>query len=102
MFIDGVSVVRHPRMAHSALGVCPQFISIDSQLSVREHLVVYGRLKGLHKGRELEESVEAILQGTWNMYADRLASRLTGGYTRCDPHTYLLVRAVMQDRKSVV
>ena len=60
MFIDGVSVVRHPRMARSALGVCPQFTSINFQLIVREHLIVYGRLKGVRKGQELEESVEAI------------------------------------------
>ena len=84
MFIDGVSVVRHPRMARSALGVCPQFTAIDSQLSVREHLIIYGRLKGLaHKGQELEKSVEAILHGTaLNMYADRLASKLSGGNQR--------------------
>ena len=83
MFIDGVSVVRHPRMARSALGVCPQFTAIDSQLTVREHLIIYGRLKGLHKGQELEESVESILQGTaLNMYADRLASKLSGGNQR--------------------
>jgi ATP-binding cassette subfamily A (ABC1) protein 3 len=84
VLIDGVSVVRHPRTARSALGVCPQFTAIDSQLSVREHLIVYGRLKGLvHKGQELEDSVEAILQGTaLNMYADRLASKLSGGNQR--------------------
>ena len=50
VFIYGVSVVPHPRMAHSALGVCPAF---DSQLSV---LIVFERLKGLHKGQELEKS----------------------------------------------
>ena len=83
VLIDGVSVVRHPRIARSSLGVCPQFTAIDSQLSVREHLIVYGRLKGLRKGQELEESVEAILQCTaLNMYADRLASKLSGGNQR--------------------
>ena len=83
MLIDGVSVVRHPRIARAALGVCPQFTAIDSQLTVREHLVIYGRLKGLRKGQELEQSVEAILGGTaLNMYADRLASKLSGGNQR--------------------
>ena len=56
VFIDGVSVVDIPEW----LVVCPQFTAIDSQLTVREHLIVYGRLKGLRKGQELEESVEAI------------------------------------------
>lgn len=83
VLIDGISVVRHPRSARSALGVCPQFTAIDSQLTVREHLMIYGRLKGLRQGQELEQSVEAILQDTaLNMYADRLASKLSGGNQR--------------------
>ena len=66
-----MSVVRRPQTARSALGVCPQFTAIDSQLSVRQHMIVYGRPKGLHKGQELEQSVETILEGiALNMYAD--------------------------------
>lgn len=49
ILIDGTSVIRKPRTARLALGVCPQFTAIDSQLTVREHLFVYGRLKGLKK-----------------------------------------------------
>ncbi|KDR85831.1 hypothetical protein GALMADRAFT_234928 [Galerina marginata CBS 339.88] len=83
VFINGTSVVRHPRTARSALGVCPQFTAIDSQLTVREHLVVYGRLKGLRKGSELDQSVDAVLQGTsLSIYAERLASKLSGGNQR--------------------
>ncbi|KAF4612016.1 hypothetical protein D9613_004324 [Agrocybe pediades] len=83
VFINGTSVVRHPRTARSSLGVCPQFTAIDSQLTVREHLIIYGRLKGLKKGTELDSSVEAVIQGTsLGMYADRLASKLSGGNQR--------------------
>jgi len=83
VFINGTSVVRHPRTARSALGVCPQFTAIDSQLTVREHLIIYGRLKGLRRGSELDESVEAVLQGTsLSIYAERLASKLSGGNQR--------------------
>ncbi|KAF8910204.1 hypothetical protein CPB84DRAFT_1812882 [Gymnopilus junonius] len=83
VFINGTSVVRHPRTARSSLGVCPQFTAIDSQLTVREHLMIYGRLKGLRKGTEVDTSVEAILQGTsLAIYADRLASKLSGGNQR--------------------
>ena len=46
-------------------------------------MIIYGSLKGLRKGQELEESIEAILKGTaLNMYADRLASKLSGGNQR--------------------
>lgn len=83
VIINGTSVIRHPRTARLSLGVCPQFTAIDSQLTVREHLIIYGRLKGLKKGSELEENVELVLQGTaLSMYADRLASKLSGGNQR--------------------
>ncbi|TFK69908.1 P-loop containing nucleoside triphosphate hydrolase protein [Pluteus cervinus] len=83
VFINAVSVIRNPRIARHSLGVCPQFNAIDSQLTVREHLVVYGRLKGLRPGEELNSSVNSVLQATnLHIYADRLASKLSGGNQR--------------------
>lgn len=83
ILIDGVSVVHHPRTARLSLGVCPQFTAIDSQLTVREHLIIYGRLKGLRRGTELDGSVDTVLKGTaLDLYADRLASKLSGGNQR--------------------
>ncbi|TFK42170.1 hypothetical protein BDQ12DRAFT_710453 [Crucibulum laeve] len=83
VLIDGTSVVSHPQTARLSLGVCPQFTAIDSQLTVREHLIIYGLLKGLRKGPELDDSVEAVLRGTSLItYADRLASKLSGGNQR--------------------
>ncbi|EIW87313.1 P-loop containing nucleoside triphosphate hydrolase protein [Coniophora puteana RWD-64-598 SS2] len=83
VLIKGVSVVNHPRSARLALGVCPQFTAIDAQLTVREHLAVYGRLKGLVRGPELNENVSALMRATaLEQYADRLASELSGGNQR--------------------
>ncbi|KAI0778957.1 P-loop containing nucleoside triphosphate hydrolase protein [Trametes elegans] len=83
VLINGVSIVHHPRAARLSLGVCPQFTAIDSQLTVREHLLVYGRLKGLRRGEELRENVERLMHATaLHMYADRLASKLSGGNQR--------------------
>ncbi|KAF9471812.1 P-loop containing nucleoside triphosphate hydrolase protein [Pholiota conissans] len=81
--INGASIVRHPRIARSSLGVCPQFTAIDAQLTVREHLLLYGRLKGLRRGTELQSSVDAIAEATsLTPYLDRLASKLSGGNQR--------------------
>ncbi|KAF8555139.1 P-loop containing nucleoside triphosphate hydrolase protein, partial [Imleria badia] len=81
--IQGISVVNSPRNARLALGVCPQFIAIDAQLTVREHLLIYGRLKGLARGPELNTNVDSLMVATsLNMYADRLASQLSGGNQR--------------------
>lgn len=83
ILIDGTSVIHKPRTARLSLGVCPQFTAIDSQLTVREHLIVYGRLKGLKRGPELDDSIETVLRGAaLHMYADRLASKLSGGNQR--------------------
>ncbi|KIM45099.1 hypothetical protein M413DRAFT_65825 [Hebeloma cylindrosporum] len=83
VIINDTSVIRYPRRARASLGVCPQFTAIDSQLTVREHLLIYGRLKGLKSGPELQTSVEMVLQGTsLTSYADRLASKLSGGNQR--------------------
>ncbi|KIK34896.1 hypothetical protein CY34DRAFT_17399 [Suillus luteus UH-Slu-Lm8-n1] len=83
VFIKGTSVLTSPRIARLSLGVCPQFTAIDSQLTVREHLLIYGRLKGLNRGNELKTNIEALMIATsLHMYADRLASQLSGGNQR--------------------
>jgi ATP-binding cassette subfamily A (ABC1) protein 3 len=81
--IDGTSVVQCPRIARLSLGVCPQFTAIDSQLTVREHLVIYGRLKGLKQGEELDGNIKTILQATSLLpYVDQFANKLSGGNQR--------------------
>ena len=63
--------------------MCPQFTAIDAQLTVREHLHVYARLKGLRGGAETVRNVHAIMAATGlDVYADRLASKLSGGNQR--------------------
>ncbi|KAI0756145.1 P-loop containing nucleoside triphosphate hydrolase protein [Daedaleopsis nitida] len=83
VLINGVSMIHHPRSARLSLGVCPQFTAIDSQLTVREHLLIYGRLKGLYRGDEVRSNVESLMHATsLHIYADRLASKLSGGNQR--------------------
>jgi ATP-binding cassette subfamily A (ABC1) protein 3 len=43
--INGLSIVDEPAAARVSLGVTPQFSAADSQLTVREHLMIYGSLK---------------------------------------------------------
>jgi ATP-binding cassette subfamily A (ABC1) protein 3 len=82
IYINGVSVIRQPRVARLSLGLCPQFTAIDSQLTVREHLEVYARLKGLGPAamhRDIDLLMEAI---KLTLYAERPASKLSGGNQR--------------------
>ena len=83
VLIMGTSVFHNPHYARSALGFCPQFTAIDTQLSVQEHLLIYGKLKGLKGGHELNESIDSIVRMTsLDMYVDKLASTLSGGNQR--------------------
>ncbi|TDL17229.1 P-loop containing nucleoside triphosphate hydrolase protein [Rickenella mellea] len=83
VLVEGSSVITHPKTARLSLGVCPQFTAIDSKLSVREHLMIYGRLKGLKRGAEVNKDVQALLDVTaLSEYADRLAVDLSGGNQR--------------------
>jgi ATP-binding cassette subfamily A (ABC1) protein 3 len=82
VLIHGSSILRHPGSARLHLGVCPQFTAIDSQLTVREHLYIYGRLKGVD-GRWLKSDIITLMEATaLSLYSDRLASQLSGGNQR--------------------
>ncbi|QRV83171.1 ABC transporter [Ceratobasidium sp. AG-Ba] len=82
VLVAGKSVLNEPGAARLSLGVTPQFSSADSQLTVEEHLMIYGSFKGLH-GNELKKNVELIMDATaLTEYRDRRASKLSGGNAR--------------------
>ncbi|KAH9920558.1 P-loop containing nucleoside triphosphate hydrolase protein [Epithele typhae] len=83
IFVNGHSVVANTKAARFSLGVCPQFTAIDAQLSVRQHLRVYARLKGLQGGAQVDKNVDAVMRVMGlRVYADRLANKLSGGNQR--------------------
>lgn len=50
---------------------------------MREHLVLYGRLKGIPRGPELDRNVDLLLKATaLAEFTDRFASQLSGGNQR--------------------
>jgi len=82
VFIGGISALQHPSSSRRAIGVCPQFTAIDSQLTVREHLSIYALLKGLSRS-EIDRDIDELLGATTlTQYSDRLARHLSGGNQR--------------------
>ncbi|KAH7105549.1 P-loop containing nucleoside triphosphate hydrolase protein [Auriculariales sp. MPI-PUGE-AT-0066] len=80
--IRGEVVQDFGEVSVSLLGVCPQFSALDT-LTVREHLQVYGLLKGLPRGNILKRNVDMILESfVLSEYADRMATTLSGGNQR--------------------
>eukprot|EP00762_Andalucia_godoyi_P006284 ANDGO_05836.mRNA.1 ABC transporter A family member 8 len=59
--MGGYDLVQEMDRIYSFMGVCPQFDILWPEQTGREHLLFYGRIKGL-KGKPLLEAVEAALK----------------------------------------
>ncbi|TFB06639.1 ATP-binding cassette sub-family A member 3 [Trichoderma ghanense] len=79
VFIDDVSVAKHLPAARANLGVCPQIDALD-QMTVREHLEFYARIRGVSN---VEHNVSAVLQAVGlSTFSTRMAAKLSGGNKR--------------------
>jgi ATP-binding cassette, subfamily A (ABC1), member 3 len=77
--VENVSVVKNLANARQFLGVCPQFDAID-QMSVREHLAFYARVRGI---ADIHHNVDAVLRAVGlTAFADMQAPALSGGNKR--------------------
>ena len=58
------------------VGFCPQFDALVDQMTVRETLWMYARLRGIHAG-DIGRLVDKLIQQlTLNEYANRQAGKL--------------------------
>ncbi|KAI5853669.1 P-loop containing nucleoside triphosphate hydrolase protein [Durotheca rogersii] len=79
IYLEGVDVLQHRRLAQKHLGVCPQFDALDL-LTVREHLVFYARCKGVP---DVADAVSRVMSRVGlTAHAAKLGSRLSGGNKR--------------------
>jgi len=76
-FLGGMSVVRGAASARQRLvGFCPQFDALIDQMTVRETLWMYARLRGI-RSADIAAVVEKLIdQLTLQKYANRQAGRL--------------------------
>ncbi|GBF94154.1 ABC transporter A family [Raphidocelis subcapitata] len=82
--IGGYDIRTDMAAIYTLMGVCPQHDLLWETLTGREHLLFYGRLKGL-EGKALVEAVESGLRGVnlWNNgVADKQARAYSGGMKR--------------------
>ncbi|KAG8436753.1 hypothetical protein GDO86_007731 [Hymenochirus boettgeri] len=80
--VAGYSVLHNIADVHQNTGYCPQFDAIDDLLTGREHLHLYGRLRGVP-----EEEIDMVAE--WGIeklglkkYADHPAGTYSGGNKR--------------------
>jgi ABC-type multidrug transport system ATPase subunit len=81
--IAGHSVMHSPEKTRSIIGYCPQFDAHFPNLTGREHVELYARIKGIPKSK-LEFAISRKLEQVGLSLVDsgRLASDYSGGMKR--------------------
>ncbi|KAI9151642.1 ABC transporter A family member-like protein [Paramyrothecium foliicola] len=79
VFVEDVSVTKNLAAARANLGVCPQIDALD-QMTVREHLEFYAKVRGIP---DVEHNVAQILHAVGlEAFSTRMAHALSGGNKR--------------------
>ena len=80
--VFGIDAIRQPHAAKQSMGITPQEAGLFDALTVREHLALFGRLKGLH-GAECGTEADRLL-GELDLAgaATRRVGTLSGGQRR--------------------
>ncbi|CAG9571438.1 putative ATP-binding cassette protein subfamily A, member 7 [Leishmania major strain Friedlin] len=81
-FIEGHSITQNVAEARHEIGYCPQHNILWPDLTCREHLEFYGKIKGL-RGAELEDAVVDILRAVdLEEKVDAIPAQMSGGQKR--------------------
>jgi ABC-2 type transport system ATP-binding protein len=80
--VNGFDIVSRPDDVRRSIGVIPQAMTSDTELSVRENLLIYAKLYGVprdKRSRLIAELLEAVELSQW---ADKQVKHLSGGMRR--------------------
>lgn len=84
VLINGHNVSTDMDNARESLGLCPQFDVIWKKLTVRKHLDLYCRLKGITDEKYIEQEIQTFLADlNLKEKENELAETLSGGQKRC-------------------
>jgi lipooligosaccharide transport system ATP-binding protein len=82
LHIFGMDAAGHGRQIRSRLGVVPQLDTLDTELSVMENLIIYGRFFDLPKAECRRRAVELLDFVQLGERADSVVDQLSGGMKR--------------------
>ncbi len=95
VWINGLDINKYPEKVKRKIGLVPQYLNLDQELTAEENLEFYGRLYGMATGerkRRLEELLKFV------GLAER-ASDLVEGYSMGMKRRLLIARALMPSPK---
>jgi ABC-2 type transport system ATP-binding protein len=80
--VAGYDVVRQPARVRSSISMTGQFVALDSLLTARENLVLFGRMRGLRRREAKARADELLERFDLVAAADRHVSTYSGGMQR--------------------
>ncbi len=81
-YIAGYGINTQMPKVYLNIGVCPQHDILWDDLTVEEHLLFYGRLRGIPIEKEEENMVKALESVALSNFRHRLSKGLSGGEKR--------------------
>ena len=78
----GIDAVARPNRVKGLMGVMPQEANLYCQLSVRHHLRIFGKLRGLPRAEASRRAEELIADLRLEEHRDKGANELSGGLRR--------------------
>ncbi|XP_071498338.1 ATP-binding cassette sub-family A member 2-like [Diadema antillarum] len=81
-FINGFSIFKKKMKAYRCIGYCPQFDALFDELTAREHLLLYARIKGVQRKDQKQVVTWALQKMALTQYADRPVGTYSGGNKR--------------------
>jgi ABC-type multidrug transport system ATPase subunit len=73
VYVNGYKVSTQIERVHENIGYCPQSDAIIPLLTAREHLIFFGRLRGIPERYVYKASEWALNRVGLNAYADRMS-----------------------------
>ncbi|XP_022085288.1 ATP-binding cassette sub-family A member 2-like isoform X2 [Acanthaster planci] len=128
-YVNGHSVYKDMLKVQRLIGYCPQFDALFDELTAREHLTLYARLKGIPTRQQKKVVDWAVRRVALTQYANKPAGSYSGGNKRklstaiallghppvifmdepttgMDPHSrrflWDLIRSITQEGRSVI
>ena len=80
--VFGIDAVAQPNRVKGLMGVMPQEANLYYQLSVRHHLRIFGKLRGLPRGQASGRADELLSVLGLEEHRDKGANELSGGLRR--------------------
>jgi len=80
--VDGCDIVRQADGVRRAIGVIPQAMTSDLELSARENLLIFAKLYGVSRDRRRRLIPELLAAVELTQWADRPVKTLSGGMRR--------------------